>query len=56
MTTQYEKRKNYFKKWRELNHDKYNEYSKSYMRSKYVPKLMYSYDYQCRQFMAIRIF
>lgn len=56
MTLLYDKHKEYIKKWRNNNREKYNEIIRKQMKVRYIPKLMYSFDYQCRQFRSINIY
>ena len=55
MTEKYLKNKSHILKWRETNKERYNEGCRLRMKAKYVPKLPYSYEHQCRQFRAISI-
>lgn len=55
MTEKYEKNKQYIKNWRDKNRKAHNKVTREWMKAHYVSKLDYSFDYQCRQFRAIRI-
>ena len=51
----YEKNKEHIKKWQQTHREQRNKITREWMRAKYVSKLTYSFEHQCRKFRAISI-